>query len=144
MINGVTSIWSGDDTSSSVNITFFTGTYTTPPSPSTPSSSEESYFLSGYAQSIDDIAHEVGNIDDYCPGHHPIARIQRYKGICNLTTPCSTSPPYFVTWTECPLRDSFSYKDISDNFLPGLTPSTDDAINSNDFDAASNGTRKFI
>jgi hypothetical protein len=109
-----------------VNVRFFSKTYTTPSS-TTRAPSDELYFQDVYNLNINDITATPMNIDDYCPGQHPFNRPQRYF-FCPLPD-TSRCPNQYQTYPGCPVRDGLNYSNIPANFFNARTSTTDDANN---------------
>ena len=140
-INSVTSILKGGDTTSTVNISFFTQTYT-PANVTTRDFTTEYYFQDSYSPNINNINYTNGYIDDYCLGYYPTTRTQRYRFVC-ASFNSSTCNNYQV-WNGCPLRDNLTYSTIPDTFFTARATTIDDSINFSDFNSVTNGTCMFF
>lgn len=141
-INSTTPVLKGGDQTSTVRISFFTKTYTQPPTPTSRDFITEYYFQDSYTLNINNISYTNDSINDYCLGHYPITRAQRYRFCASSNT--ATCNLYQV-WSGCPLRDGLQYSTIPDNFFTSVLPaSTDDPINFSDFTNATNGTCMFF
>ncbi|CAF2761704.1 unnamed protein product [Rotaria sp. Silwood2] len=138
VINSTRSFLKGGDSSSLVDVIFFTKTYS-PPNTNTRDSTTEYYFQSSNSPNINNIPYINISIDDYCPGKHPITRTQRYRSVCNVpdTFVCSNQ---YQTWNGCPSRDSLTYSTIDDSFFIAANASIDDSTNFADFNNATNET----
>ncbi|CAF0760543.1 unnamed protein product [Rotaria sp. Silwood1] len=137
-INSVTSFLKGGDSSSLVNVTFYTKTYS-PSGSNIRDFTTEYYFQNSTSPNINDITSNNITIYDYCPGRHPTTRTQRYLSVCNVTNIDLCSNQY-QTWSGCPSRDNLQYSTIEDRFFIAVNASIDDSTNFADFNNAINVT----
>jgi hypothetical protein len=128
----------GGGTTSTVNVNFFTKTYSAP-STTTRDSVTEYYFKDSYTSSISGISSSSGSINDYCPGRYPITRTQRYWSTCSSSDISQCSNQYQI-WSGCPLRDNFQYSAIPGSYFTALSTSVDDATDFSDFSSSTSAT----
>ena len=132
----------GDGTSSNVTTSFFNATYTSNRT-STTDFTGEYYFQNPTSFTINNIIPSMGNILDYCPGRHPITRIQRYQSAC-VSSDTSLCNSQYQTWSGCSIRDNLTFSTIPESFYTARTSSIDDASNFAEFDNRESATSTVL
>lgn len=137
-VNGINSILATGESTSQISISLVSATYTAPTTTTTRNGNQEYYLQAPTNNSINDFTSTSIPMFDFCPGRHPIDRVQRYHFCGTPETSLCSDGNLYQTYPSCRERNSFAYSNFPDRHFYARSASTDDPTNFADFN---NGNR---